>query len=114
MMRKALYIFVAPAILALFLVSPACDGLTVAIYGGFSHMVGTDQVEGVGMVVYVRIESGFYGIVAGSDGRWNPINLPAGYLQDGLKVKFEAKLRQDIGNTHQWGTMIEILSISKL
>jgi hypothetical protein len=106
----------ALAVVAILVLSGAflsCENMMITIYG-YSRMVGTDQVEGVGTVVYIRIEGGFYGIVAGSDGRWDPINLPGGYLQDGLKVKFEAKLRKDLGNTHQWGTVVEILSISRI
>ncbi len=110
MCRKIL--FIVPAVLALMLSFAACDGLTVSIYG-FSRMVGTDQVEGVGTIVYIRIEGGFFGIVAGTDGRWDPINLPAGYMQDGLKVKFQARLRKDLASTHMWGTMVELTSITK-
>jgi len=105
-------LFLALAVLALAVSFAACDGLTVSIYG-FSRMVGTDQVEGVGTIIYIRIEAGFYGIVAGTDGRWDPINLPAGYMQDGLRVKFQAKLRKDLADTHAWGTLVELTSISK-
>jgi hypothetical protein len=99
--------------LVLACVFPSCDGFTVSIYG-YSRLTSADGVEGVGTVVYIRIEGGFYGIVAGSDGRWDPINLPSGYMQDGLKVRFEAKLRKDLSGTHMWGTMVEILSISRI
>ena len=105
--------FAVAAVLCLSGAFTSCDNMMITIYG-YSRMTGTDQVEGVGTVVYIRIEGGFYGIVAGSDGQWDPINLPGGYLQDGLKVKFQAKLRKDLRSTHMWGTMVEILSISRI
>jgi hypothetical protein len=91
----------------------SCDGFTFSIYG-YSRLTSADGVEGVGTVAYISIEGGFYGIIAGKDGHWEPINLPAGYMQDGLKVRFEAKLRKDLGGTHQWGVLVELTSISRI
>ncbi len=103
----------ALGILGLAFLCASCDNFRISIYG-FSRLSGTDGVEGVGTVIYISIEGGFYGIVAGSDGHWEPINLPAGYMQDGLKVRFEAKLRKDLNGTHQWGTLVELTSISRI
>jgi hypothetical protein len=105
--------FAVVAVLSLSGAFMSCENMMITIYG-YSRMVGTDQLEGVGTVVYIRIEGGFYGIIAGSDGQWDPINLPAGYMQDGLKVKFQAKLRKDLNSTHMWGTMVELTSINKI
>lgn len=91
----------------------SCDGFTVSIYG-YSRLTSADRVEGVGTVAYISLEGGFYGIIAGKDGHWEPINLPAGYMQDGLKVRFEAKLRKDLGGTRQWGVLVELTSISRI
>jgi hypothetical protein len=81
---------------------------------GYYRMVGADIVEGQGTVIFVGIEGGFYGITTGKDGHWDPINLPSGFEQDGLKVKFRAKLRNDLLSFHMWGRIIELISIEKI
>jgi len=81
---------------------------------GYYRMVGADIVEGEGTITYVQIEGGFYGITTGKDGHWDPINLPSAFEQDGLKVRFRAKLRNDLVSYHMWGRIIELISIEKI
>jgi len=81
---------------------------------GYHKMIGTDAVEGQGTITFVGVEGGFYGITTGNDGHWDPINLPPEFAQDGLKVKFLAKLRDDLYSVHMWGRIIELTWIVKI
>lgn len=66
-----------------------------------------------GTVKYIGLEGGFYGII-GTKGNYDPINLPRAFAVDGLKVRFVAKVRDDMGSIHMWGTLIEIIKIEKI
>lgn len=68
-------------------------------------------VEGVGTVVFVELEGGFYGIVADDGARYDPLNLPSGFQKDGLRVRFRARILEDAATIHMWGRPIEILHI---
>jgi len=73
-----------------------------------------DIVSGTGTIKFIDLEGGFYGII-GDDGKYyDPINLSQDFQVDGLRVRFEAKIRDDIFGIHMWGTPIEILKIEKL
>lgn len=111
-MKKAI-LFLAVLACGFLFLSPACHN-TVTDASGDYRLVGSDEIEGRGTVTYIDVEGGFYGIVSGDDGRWDPINLPSDFTQDGLKVKFRAKLRKDLASYHMWGTLIEIISIEKI
>jgi len=67
-----------------------------------------------GIIIYVDLEGGFYGI-RGEDGKsYNPINLDAEYKRDGIRIKFSAVVRKDIMSIQMWGTIIEIQKIEKI
>lgn len=67
-------------------------------------------ISDVGVVRYVDLEGGFYGIET-EDARYNPIELEADYKIDGLDVRFRARVRDDVMTIQQWGTPVEILEI---
>ncbi len=75
---------------------------------------GGEIVSGTGTVTYVDLEGGFYGIIGDNGEHYDPTYLGQEFQEDGLRVRFEAKIREDIASTHMWGTMIEISSIEKL
>ena len=75
---------------------------------------GGDKVSGTGTVTYVDLEGGFYGIIGDDGERYDPINLSQTCQEDGLRVRFNAKIRDDVASTHMWGTMVEITKIEKL
>ena len=81
---------------------------------GYYRYVGTDLIEGAGTITHLSFEGGFYGIMTGTEGHWDPINLPSEFMKDGLRVKFQAKLRKDLGSFHMWGMMVELTSIEKI
>ena len=73
-----------------------------------------DNIVVTGTVISVQLEGGFYGI-KGDDGKnYDPVNLPAGFCKDGLRVKFEAKELKDQMSFHMWGTMVQIVHIQTL
>ncbi len=70
-------------------------------------------VEGAGRVVYVDLEGGFYGIEAAAGEKYLPLNLPAAFHDDGLAVRFRARLAEDVVTIQQWGTPVELLHIER-
>ncbi|MDO8577713.1 MAG: hypothetical protein Q7R50_00840 [Dehalococcoidales bacterium] len=73
-----------------------------------------DIISGTGMVKFVNLEGGFYGIIADSGIQYDPTNLDRNFEQDNLRVKFEGRIRSELVNTHQWGTILELTRIEKL
>lgn len=66
-----------------------------------------------GTIRYMDFEGGFYGIVADSGERYDPINLPAQYAKDGLRVRFQVKEKKGVVGIHMWGKIVEIVKIEK-
>jgi len=75
---------------------------------------GGKAVSGTGTVKFVDLEGGFYGIVGDDGKQYDPINLGQTYQKDGLRIRFRAKIRQDIASIHMWGTIIELTKIETL
>ena len=105
-MRQVLY-------LVMFLLLSVVVGVTAGCLSpGAGDGEGT--ISGTGVIKYVDLEGGFYGIVAGDGENYEPINLAAEFQVDDLRVSFEAKIREDMVSTHMWGTLVEIVKIEKL
>jgi hypothetical protein len=78
---------------------------------------GGNTVKGTGTIRYLDVEDGFYGIVADDGNNYDPINLSsdfADFQEDGLRVTFECKVRDDLDSIHMWGTIIELTAVEKL
>jgi len=73
-----------------------------------------DTISGTGTVTFVDLEGGFYGIIADGGIQYDPTNLDRNFEQDKLRVNFEGRIRSDVVNTHQWGTILELTKIEKL
>jgi hypothetical protein len=67
-----------------------------------------------GTIVFHEIEGGFYGIEADDGKKYNPINLDESFRKDGLRVKFDANLKEGMVGIHMWGEYVEILKIEKI
>jgi hypothetical protein len=67
-----------------------------------------------GTIVFKELEGGFYGIEADDGKKYNPINLNKQYQKDGLRIKFDAKVKRGMVGIHMWGEYVEILKIEKL
>jgi len=70
-------------------------------------------IEGTGTITYIGVEGGFYGIVTNKY-HYDPINLSSKFKEDGLRVKFKAKIRKDLYSIHMWGIIIELTYVKKL
>ena len=68
-------------------------------------------INGAGEVQYIDLEGGFYGIVADTGERYDPINLSLEFKEDGLRVRFKLATTKDYDNVHMWGLLVEILNI---
>lgn len=67
-------------------------------------------ISGLGVVRYIDLEGGFYGIESDT-ARYNPGELDEAYQIDGLNVRFRARIREDVMTAQMWGTPVEILDI---
>jgi hypothetical protein len=66
-----------------------------------------------GAVVRVELEGGFFGI-QGDDGKqYDPVNLPAEFAVDGLRVVVAALVIPDGVHFHMWGELVVIASIDR-
>ena len=70
-----------------------------------------DIVSGVGVIRYLDLEGGFYGLIANDSTRYTPTNLDAAFQEDGLEVRFRGVL-QDVMTMQMWGKPLEILEIT--
>jgi hypothetical protein len=71
-------------------------------------------VYGEGTIKFINLEGGFFGIISDGGKKYYPINLNESYHIDGLRVKFEGKIRDDIATTYMWGYVLEIIKIEKI
>jgi hypothetical protein len=75
-------------------------------------VVTGDVIRGTGTVRFMTLEGGFFAI-HGDDGIvYDPMNLPAAFRRDGTRVRFEARIRRDLGGIHMVGPIVEVLSIT--
>jgi len=75
--------------------------------------VSGDSVRGTGTVQFFRIEGGFFAI-RGDDGvTYDPTNLSSAFQRDGLRVRFEAVIRRDLGGIHMVGPIVDVISIAQ-
>ena len=70
------------------------------------------RVEADGVVRWVSLEGGFYSLES-VQGKFDPINLPTHYRQDGLRVHFSGVVRNNMGSTHIYGRIFELSDIRR-
>jgi len=73
-----------------------------------------EVISSIGTVTYVDSVGGFYGIISDDGENYDSIDLGSEFQEEGLRIRFEAKLRDDIRSIHMWGKVIEITKIEKL
>ncbi len=73
-----------------------------------------DVVQGTGTIMHFRFEGGFFAIRGDDDVTYDPLNLAEQYERHGLRVRFKAKLRTDVGSYHLAGPMVELLEIERI
>jgi hypothetical protein len=90
----------------------ACGGSKMPTSPTGTVVVTGDVARGTGTVQFLRVEEGFFAI-RGDDGvTYDPTNLPTGFQRDGLRVRFEARIRHDLGGTHMVGPIVDVISIT--
>ncbi|MBI2847772.1 MAG: hypothetical protein HYX83_01205 [Chloroflexi bacterium] len=104
-MKKILYI----AVLVVVVLAMVVPATVTCVRGG-----GGETVSETGTLTFVDLEGGFHGILGDDGKKYDPINLSQEFHQDGLRVRFEGRLRTDLVSTHQWGTLIQITMIEKI
>jgi len=58
------------------------------------------------------LEGGFYGII-GDDGiKYQPLNLPRKFRQEGTFIKFDATPNDNIASSLMWGSIVELSNVS--
>ena len=68
-----------------------------------------------GTVRFMTLEGGFWAIRGDDNVTYDPLGgLPAAFQSEGLRVRIEAKRRNDMASVHMAGPIVEILSITKL
>jgi hypothetical protein len=73
-----------------------------------------DNVIGTGTIVFLSFEGGFYGIRADDGKSYDPVNLPAEFRNEGLRVRFEAKELKDQASFHMWGVIVQLVHIQTM
>ena len=73
-----------------------------------------DTISGTGTIQFVNLEGGFYGIKSDDGIQYDPTDLDPNFAQNGTRVEFTGRIRTDIVNVHQWGTMLDVTSIEQL
>ena len=94
-------------IVIIFLCSFILSGCMLQKKGAIGS-AGEDMAGKTGTMRYLDFEGGFYGIVADDSEHYDPINLPEEFETDGLRVRFDGKIRDDIFGIHMWGRYIEL------
>jgi len=65
-----------------------------------------------GEVYHGSVEGGFYGII-GDDGiKYQPLNLPRNFRQEGTLIKFDATPKDSIVSSLMWGTIVEVSNVN--
>lgn len=99
--------------LRLALFAPLLAGCSVFDPGASTEGEG-EIVSGTGTVRRFELEGGFFAIVGDDGVTYDPTNLAAEFQQDGLRVRFRARMRDDLVGIHMAGPIVEILEISRL
>lgn len=77
--------------------------------GGLDDLVVTE-----GRIHYVELEGGFFGIVSTDGRRFLPLDLAPRFRRDGLRVRFRARILDDVVTVQMWGTPVRLESIEAL
>lgn len=65
-------------------------------------------VEAEGQIEYVELEGGFYGITTDRGARYYPIDLRDEFMRAGMRVRFRARVQEDMVTIQMWGTPVSV------
>ena len=72
-----------------------------------------DTVTGLGTIVRLEIEGGFYAIHGDDGTTYDPKSLPEGFAVDGLRVRYRLKVDKGAAGIHMVGPIVEVIEITK-
>jgi heat shock protein HslJ len=78
------------------------------------HPGAVSVVSGTGVIRFIDIEDGFYGIVADDGTHYIPDSLPADYQVDGIRVSFTGISGRPGADVRMWGTPLHLNSLTML
>lgn len=96
-------------VVLLLLILPACLSMRQE-----NSRLPEGVVEADGVIHYVELEGGFYGITTDRGARFYPTNLDDEYMRDGLRIRFRGAVQEDVVSIHMWGTPVELEWIEQL
>ena len=71
-----------------------------------------DVVRVNGTVRFMTFEGGFWAVRGDDNVTYDPVGgLPAAFQSEGLRVRMEARHRNDMASVHMAGPLVEILNI---
>ena len=76
-------------------------------------LITDDDGTTIGIVSYVDLEGGFYGIITEKGVQHNPVNLHVDFRVDGLRISYKYKTLRNVASIQMWGTSVEILEVRK-
>ena len=74
-------------------------------------LITDDNGATIGIVSYVDLEGGFYGIITDTGVQHSPVNLHVDFRVDGLRISYKYKTLQNLASIQMWGTSVEILEV---
>jgi heat shock protein HslJ len=79
-----------------------------------NHQGSFSIVSGTGVIQYIDIEDGFYGIIADDGTHYIPESLLSDYQVDGIRVSFTGIAGQPGPDIRMWGTPLRLNSLELL
>ena len=84
--------------------------LLFSVFGACAEDDG-EKLEFTGVLVWKEFEGGFFTIDADNGKKYDPVDLPEDFKEDGLRVHVVARPRPEMAGIHMYGTLIEIIKI---
>ncbi|PEN13101.1 hypothetical protein CRI94_10635 [Longibacter salinarum] len=74
-----------------------------------------NTVTGTGTISFVDLEGGFYAITSDDGVKYDPTgSLEEDFQQEGLRVRFTVRPKEDVMTTRMWGTPVEVEEIERI
>ncbi len=64
-----------------------------------------------GKVVYMPLETGFWGIEGSRGRQWRPVNMPEKLKKEGLEVDLEGEAADEEFSLFMWGKPVKITKV---
>jgi hypothetical protein len=88
--------------------------LAILVTVGLSGCNENITIQDTGIIKYIDLEGGFYGIITDKQEHYVPINLPEAFKQDNIRIEFKATYVKNQSSIHMRGKLIYILKIEQL